>query len=133
MGSLFNVNIANGIISINNQYKLQLQQLIDHIKQLLLPNTSEKTLYLNHWSYRPNSNIIAHSLEFSGNENQSETYTLTLIENGFIEFTDFSFTSNEGEVYVYDSVDVNGFLHYLHQYLKHEQIRLIFSFLNNCS
>jgi hypothetical protein len=134
MKSLFEANTANGNIRLNPKYQRQLHALFTHIKDTLVPSTakndSTNTIFLNHWAYRL-SGIIWHSLEFYNSNKCS--YILTLSEVKFVEFTGSSFTASEGEICVYDSLDVNGFIHHLHKHLKNEGINLIFSFSNSCS
>ncbi|WP_233115305.1 hypothetical protein [Aggregatibacter actinomycetemcomitans] len=134
MESLFEANTTNGNIRLNPTYQQQLHALFTHIKDTLVSSTSETdstdTIFLNHWAYRL-SGIIWHSLEFYNSNKGS--YILTLSEMKCVEFADFSFTASEGEICVYDSLDVNGFIYHLHQYLKNERINLIFSFSNSCS
>ncbi|WP_233116354.1 hypothetical protein [Aggregatibacter actinomycetemcomitans] len=134
MESLFEANTTNGNIRLNPTYQQQLYALFTHIKDTLVSSTSETdstdTIFLNHWAYRL-SGIIWHSLEFYNSNKGS--YILTLSEMKCVEFADFSFTAFEGEICVYDSLDVNGFIYHLHQYLKNERINLIFSFSNSCS
>ena len=134
MESLFEANTTNGNIRLNPTYQQQLYALFTHIKDTLVSSTSETdstdTIFLNHWAYRL-SGIIWYSLEFYNSNKGS--YILTLSEMKCVEFADFSFTAFEGEICVYDSLDVNGFIYHLHQYLKNERINLIFSFSNSCS
>lgn len=133
MKSLFETNTANGDIRVNPIYRQQMYTLFAHIKNTLIPSVAvigiKETIFLNHWVYRL-SGIIWHSLEF---DNNKFSYTLTLSEVRLVEFADFFLTTPEAEICIYDSLDVNGFIHHLHQYLKNEGIELIFSFSNSCS
>ncbi|MDH3001459.1 hypothetical protein A1D23_13010 [Chelonobacter oris] len=131
--ALFDVNISTGDIIVNPQYKSELDRLaITIIDMLKINKKTTAIIQLNYWSYRINTNHIAHSLEFGRDDNE-DTYILTLTEVQRVEFNAFSFFSSEGEIYLYDSVDVSCFIHYVNAFFKERKIKLDCAFLNRCN
>ncbi|MGR3807797.1 hypothetical protein SAMN05660772_02043 [Pasteurella testudinis DSM 23072] len=128
---LFNTNIATGDIILNPKYRNKLEQLVTVIITVLKVD-SGTSIQLNHWSYRVSPECVAHSLEFGNNCNEN-TYILTLTESKYISFNEFSFISTEGEIYLYDSVDVNGIIHFFNTFLKERKIKFECIFLNRCN
>lgn len=118
MENIFNIDINNGKISLNEKYADPTMMLMSHLVSLF---GKEKHVDLFFWSFRADGRI-AHTIKIA-TANGLKQYRLNILEMNEVTFNSNAFFSDKGEITLLDSADVTWLVHYIEYHLPHIHLR----------